>query len=97
MRKNFLTLIALFKSMGESVTVGLNPDYSEDGEILEYGRVSVEGDLQTLFSDYGKIAVLEEIFTQLILEADELLPELAGISEEERVAQIEELLSVLQA
>ena len=80
--------------MGESVTVSLSPDYSQDGEILEYGRVSVEGDLQTLFFQYGNIAALEEEFTQLIKEAELLLPKLAEKSQEERLHLIDVIFAI---
>ena len=90
-------LIALFKSMGESVSVSLSPEYSEEGETLEFGRVSIVGYFQTLFSEYGEIHQLQRSFSQLILDADALLPELAEASEEEKVAQINELLSLLEA
>ena len=83
--------------MGESVTVSLSPEYSEEGETLEFGRVSIVGDFQTLFSQYGQIDLLEKSFLQLIKEADALLPELAEASEEEKVAQINELLSFFEA
>ena len=97
MEKKRIQLIALFKSMGESVTVSLSPEYSEEGETLEFGRVSIVGDFQTLFSQYGQIDPLERSFLQLIQDADALLPELAEASEEEKVAQINELLSFFEA
>lgn len=92
-----IQLIALFKSMGESVSVSLSPEYSEEGETLEFGRVSIVGKFQTLFSQYGEIHPLERSFSQLILDADALLPELAEASEEEKVARINELLSLFEA
>jgi len=96
MRNEKIELIALFKSMGESVTISLSPEYSEEGETLEFGRVSIVGDFQTLFSQYGQIDLLEKSFIQLIQEADALLPELAEVSPEEKVARINELLSFLE-
>lgn len=97
MEKKRIELIALFKSMGESVSVSLSPEYSEEGETLEFGRVSIVGDFQTLFSQYGQIDLLEKSFNQLIKEAEALLPELAEVSPEEKVAQINDLLSLLEA
>lgn len=97
MKKEKIELIALFKSMGESVSVSLSPEYSEEGETLEFGRVSIVGDFQTLFSQYGQIDLLEKSFSQLIKDADALLQELAEVSEEKRVTRINELLSLLEA
>lgn len=97
MKKEKIELIALFKSMGESISISLSPEYSEEGETLEFGRVSIVGDFQTLFSQYGQIDRLEKSFNQLIKEADALLPELADVPEEERVTRINELLSLLEA
>ena len=97
MKDEKIELIALFNSMGESVLVSIYPHYSDEGEILEFGRVNVEGYFQTLFSEFGNIAKLEEEYKQLIEGAKEMLSQFADVSEEKKVARINELLSLFEA
>lgn len=89
-------LISMFKSMGESVTLSVQPDYSEEGEILEYGFVNIEGDLQTLFGRYGNIPELFEEYSQLIQEAEAMLPDFEEMSSEEKVETINEIFQWLE-
>lgn len=81
----------MFKSMGESVTLSVQPDYSEEGEILEYGFVNIEGDLQILFGRYGNIPELFEEFSTLIQEAEAQLPDFDEMTESEKIETIKEV------
>ena len=83
-------LISMFKSMGESVTLSVQPDYPEEGEILEYGWVIIKGN-KTIFGRYGNIPELIEEFTLLIQEAEAQLPDFDEMTESEKIETIREV------
>ena len=89
-------LISMFKSMGESVTLSVNPDYSEEGEILESGFVNIEGRRGVLFGRYGNIPERFEEYTVLIQEAEAMLPDFEDMSSEEKISTIEEIFAWLR-
>jgi len=88
-------LVALFKSLGESVRIELSPLYSDEGEPLDLGWVYLEGGLQTLFGRYGQIQSLISEFTEMIQEAEAMLPDFDEMAEEEKISSINEIFSWL--
>ncbi len=92
--KTKIELVALFKSLGESVTFETVPNRDFDGSIEDFGEFKICGDMQTISTEYGNLAELEEEFVRLEVAADELLPKLATQPENERIDRINFLFSL---